>query len=388
VLFRSWVQSDPHHQKMAEQFAAEYEKETGVKIQFDYIAQKEYGSKITAAFADNSEPDIVEGMASWLYDQKVAGRLDPVPDDLASGMAETYHAGGLPLLEYKGKYYGIPLNVNIDVGPLFIYNQAAYDEVGVKPEWDSWDAYIKDLQALTRVQNGVMTRSGFTVANGDLVGQFCMYFLQAGGTFYSADGKSVTINNEYGKKALKLIYDFIYTYNVDLTNATNNTITKGTSGGAYYGPTYTRVLDQEFPNVKWGWAQAPLIPGADTPYFASTNVRAWMVSSNSPNKQAAWDYVRWLNQSEHRLAWSEETGEIPAVKALWQDPTLAGDVRFAPWLPLLPYQVPLAHIGPQEECVKILQGMVRSVLLQQSSIDGALATAEKALNDMIASAQG
>ncbi len=388
VTLRMWVHSNPHYQKMAEQFAAEYEKETGVKIQFDFIPWEEYGSKAVAAFAGNSEPDIMEGVASWLYAQKVAGRLDPVPDDLAQSMTDTYHAAGLPPLEYKGKYYGIPLNVNIDAGPLFIYNKAVFDEAGIKPEWDSWDAYIKDLQTLTTVQNGVMTRSGLTVAGGDLMVQFCMYFLQAGGTFYSADGKSVTINNEYGRKALQVMYDFIHTYKVDTTDVTDFAIAKGSSGGTFYGPWYTKVLDEEFPDVKWGWAKPPLMPGATTPYFPSTNVWAWMVSSNSPNKQAAWDYVRWLNQNEHRLAWSEETGEIPAVKALWQDPTVANNPRFAPWLPLLQYQVPLAHIGPQDEYTKALEDMVNSVLFKQATIDEALAKAEKTLNDMIARTQG
>jgi ABC-type glycerol-3-phosphate transport system substrate-binding protein len=109
-----------------------------------------------------------------------------------------------------------------------------------------------------------------------------------------------------------------------------------------------------------------------------------MVSANSPNKEAAWDYIRWLDDNGKRMAWAEETGEIPAVPELWKDPAIAESKRFGQWLPYLEFQVPLLHIGPQDEYSTILNNMVSSVLFQQSTVDDALATAELQINEMLA----
>ena len=385
VTLRMWVHSNPHYKKIAEQYAAEYEKETGVKIQLDFLPWEEYGSKVVAAFAGGNEPDILEGVASWLYGQKIAGQLDPVPEDLASNITTRYHQPSLPPIEYQGKYYGIPLNVNIDAGPLFVANKAAYDELGITPKWDNWDAYIADLQKLTKTENDVITRSGVTIAGGDPMIQFLMYFLQAGGTFYGPDGKTVTINNEYGKKALQTMYDFLYTAKVDSTDLADfSGVATGTSAGTFYGPWYTKIMDDDFPDVDWEWAQPPVLPDGVGPYFPSANVWAWMVTSKSPNKEVAWDYIRWLDDNGRRMAWSEETGEIPAVPELWTAPAISESKRFGQWIPFLKYQVPLLHIGPQDEYSTILNNMVSSVLFQQATIDDALAKAEQQINEMLA----
>lgn len=385
VTLRMWVHSNPHYKKIAEQNAADYEKATGVKISLDFLPWEEYGSKAVAAFAGGNEPDIMEGVASWLYAQKISGKLDEVPADLSAKVASRYHAPSAAPLEFGGKFYGIPLNVNIDAGPLFVANTALFKEMGVPTQWDSWDAYVKDLQKLTKKENGVITRSGVTIAGGDLMIQFLMYFLQAGGTFYAPDNKSVTINNEFGKKSLQTMYDFLYTYEVDSTDISDfSGVATGVSAGTFYGPWYVRSLEDDFPDMEWGWAKPPLLPGGTKPYFPSANVWAWMVSENSKNKEAAWNYIRWLDENNRRVTWSEETGEIPAVPELWKDSKIADNPMFKEWLPNLQYQVPLLHIGPQDEYTKIIGDMVSSVIFKTATIDDALAKGEKDLNEMLA----
>lgn len=385
ITLRMWVHSNPHYKKMAETYAAEYENETGTKIVLDFLPWEEYGSKAVAAFAGGNEPDILEAVASWLYGQKIAGQLDPLPEDLAANIETRFHQASLPPVEYNGTYYGLPLNVNIDAGPLFVANKALYDEAGVTPKWDNWDAYIADLQKLTQSEGDVITRSGVTIAGGDLMIQFLMYFLQAGGTFYGPDEKSVTINNEYGKIALQTLYDYLYTYKVDSTDLGDFMgVATGTSAGTFYGPWYTKIMDDDFPEVEWVWAETPSLPDGVGPYFPSANVWTWTVSANSPNKEAAWDFIRWLDDNQRRVDWAVETGEIPAVVELWENSDIADSKRFGPWLPYLEYQVPLLHIGPQDEYSNILNNMVSSVLFQEATVDEALAKAEQDLNDFLA----
>ena len=45
-----WVHTDPNYMAVAKANAAEYEKETGVKINLTYVPWDQYGAKIVAAF--------------------------------------------------------------------------------------------------------------------------------------------------------------------------------------------------------------------------------------------------------------------------------------------------------------------------------------------------
>jgi ABC-type glycerol-3-phosphate transport system substrate-binding protein len=379
-----WVQTDPNYEAAAKQEAAEYEKATGVHIKLSYVPWAQYGAKITAAFKAGSQPDLIEGVASWLYAQKTGGQLSEMPATLASQMSGIDNASLVPV-EWKGKQYGVPLNVNIDVGPFTLYNVDAFQKAGITPKWSSWEAYVADLQKLTTKSSGKITRSGIEMMGGDPMVQFLDYFLQAGGKFYSDDEKSVQIDNKYGEVALQTMYDLLNTSHVDSTDLTDAVgIASGTAASINYGPWYIATMKASFPDFKWGWATLPLIPNSVGPYFPGTNVWAWMVPNDSPNKSAAWDYVTWLNNNTRRLAWSEKTGEIPAVKALWSDPTVANDPRWAHWLPYLKYQVPLLYIGPQDTYQTDLTNMVTSVLLKQKSIPDALKSAQDQLNQMLA----
>ena len=379
-----WVHSDPNYMDVAKANAAEYEQATGVHIELTFVPWDQYGAKVVAAFAAGSQPDIIQGVASWLYPQKTAGQLAEVPADLASALADTTAASRAPV-EYQGKSFGVPLNVNIDSGPFLIYNVEAYQAAGVTPQWSTWDALVSDLQKLTIVEGGTMKRSGIEMAGADPVTQFFLYYLRAGGTFYSADQKSVDIANEAGETALQTMYDLLHKAKVDDTNLTDyEGIASGTAASVIWGPWYTALLGNDFPEFEWGWAQIPPSPGQVTEAFAGTNVWAWMVPSAGSNSQAAWDYIRWLGQPDRRVAWSLKTGEIPALQSLWTEPKIADDPRWAPWFPILENQVPLLHIGPQDPQYKALTDMVMGVLLETTTIPAALETAEGQLNEIVA----
>ncbi len=383
VTLSMWVHSDPNYMDVAKANAAAYEAETGVKVDLTFVPWDQYGAKIVAAFTAGSEPDIVQGVASWLYPQKIAGQLTEVPSDLSSTMSDITAASLAPV-EHNGKYYGIPLNVNIDSGPLLLYGKSDFDAAGVTPDWSSWDGFVSDLQKLTVTENGTMKRSGIEMYGADPVTQFLQYYLRAGGTFYAADKKSVDIANQAGETALQTMYDLIHKYKVDDTNLTDyEGIASGTAASVIWGPWYTALLNADFPDFKWGWAKIPESPGQVKEAFAGTNVWAWMVPSSSPNAQAAWDYVRWMNQADKRVAWSLKTGEIPATESLWTNDQIANDPRWEPWFPYLKDQVPVLYIGPQDPQYKALTDMVTGVLLDQAAIPAALQTAQDQLNQIV-----
>lgn len=379
-----WVQTAPPYEKAAQEEAAQYQKLTGDHIELSYVPWSDFGAKLTAAFAANAAPDVIEGVAAWVYAQKVGGQLSPVPANIANEMKSGMDYASVTPMEWKGKYYGVPLNVNIDIGPYTLYNVNEFKSAHVSPRFSNWNSYVSALQKLTKTSGGRVTRSGVEMMGEDPEETWMDYFLQAGGQFYAKNDKSVQIDNKDGARALQIMYDLLYKYKVDsVDNTAAVGIASGQAATINYGPWYISEMESYYPDFNWGWAKVPLIPGSVGPYFPGTNVWSWMVPKSTPNQAAAWKFVSWLNEDRQRYAWSNLTDEIMAVKAMWKEPKIANDPRWKVWFPYLKYQVPLAYIGPQDTYQTVLTNMVDSVMLKQSSIPKALKSAQSQLDKML-----
>lgn len=380
-----WVQTAAPYEKAAQLEAAQYEKLTGVHIELSYVPWADFGAKLTSAFAAGAAPDVIEGVEAWVYAQKVGGELSPVPADIVSEMKSGMDNASVTPMDWQGKYYAVPINVNIDNGPFTLYNIDEFQKAHISPSFSSWNAYVADLQKLTTTANGRITRSGLEMMGGDPETGWMQYFLELGGQFYSKNDKSVQIDNKYGSEALQVMYNLLYKYKVDTVDNTAPVgIASGQAATINYGPWYVAEVKASYPNFKWGWAKAPLLPGSVGPYFPGTNVWCWIVPKSSPNQSAAWKFISWLNEDKQRYVWSNLTGEIMAVKAMWKEPKVANDPRWAPWLPYLKYQVPVAYIGPQDTYTTVLTNMVDSVMLKSVKIPQALKSAQSQLNTMLA----
>jgi ABC-type glycerol-3-phosphate transport system substrate-binding protein len=387
VTLTMWVHTDPNYEDVAKADAAAYEAATGVKITYNFVSWSDYQAKIVAAFASGTEPDIMQGVGSFLYGPKTAGLLDPVPADLQANFS-SFNQASLAPVTWKGQYYGVPFNTNIDSAPVATCSADAIAKAGIDPsKWaGSWDTYISDLQKLTIINSsGKMTRAGLA-QSGDTNSSttFLMYFMELGGTFYGPDGK-VDINNKYGTEALQLMSDMVNKYKVDSPSITTGEgVATGSVACLIAGTWYTRMLEHDFPTFKWQYVKMPLPPGnVGKPFYPGTSVWAWMVPAKSPNKAAAWDYIRWLNQPDKLLAMSTATGEIPANKTLWTQAGVTDSPRFGPFADILPYQVPVETVGPQDGTSTPLFDMTNAVLHGSKSIPDALAAAQQQINQMI-----
>ncbi len=54
-----------------------------------------------------------------------------------------------------------------------------------------------------------------------------------------------------------------------------------------------------------------------------------VVFKDSPNKDAAWAFVKFMADPANQVAWYEEATVLPAVQSAWDDPALADDANVA-----------------------------------------------------------
>jgi multiple sugar transport system substrate-binding protein len=54
-----------------------------------------------------------------------------------------------------------------------------------------------------------------------------------------------------------------------------------------------------------------------------------VVFKNSKQRDTAWKFIQWLSEPETQVTWYQQSTDLPAVKAAWQDPALTADAKLA-----------------------------------------------------------
>ncbi|MCA9943550.1 MAG: extracellular solute-binding protein, partial [Anaerolineales bacterium] len=213
VTIRLWThQNDAFnsgYQSLADAYMAENSNVTIELETFDYDT---YIQTLQTALPAGTEADIMQMFGSWVCSYAEGGNLAAVPEDvitLADAQAAIFPAqiGGYTC---DGQLYGLPQEFNIEYGAVLVNTQLA-DELGltdITAGWGSWDEFIADAQALTGVQDGIITRAGYNFTGSDgMSATFYSLILQNGGEYLTDDGFSV--NTDAGRAALELMQRFV-----------------------------------------------------------------------------------------------------------------------------------------------------------------------------------
>lgn len=129
---------------IAEAFEAQNE---GVTVNFEYVANEAYKSRLPTLLQSNARPDI---FYSWggetLVEQAAAGFLQPIDDLLPEGFSDTIPEAGLQAFSVDGALYGVPQYATEVV---FWTNTALTDQAGIDIDAiQSWDDFLAAVQTL------------------------------------------------------------------------------------------------------------------------------------------------------------------------------------------------------------------------------------------------
>lgn len=310
-----WVEA---YKEMAAKFEEEYPEYT-VEVQ-DYPFNV-YNDKIqTALTSDTAGPDIIAVWGGTAPSFIESDALSEVPEDLSAEMKEDYLEPTLGIYTKEGKYYGVPMEFNLEYGGMIV-NKKMFDEAGVEyPEtWEELRATSKELA----VQNGsVVDPAGFMMIDTDaLICNYLAMILQQGGQ-YLQDDNSINFATPEGVTAMEEILSMVKDGECDLENLTN--------GEYCYNDVYQ---DKGYMASVGSWAIGDgtgvyeLTYGEDYEYvpvpqygeqmaFASETGWGLMVPANSANVDAAWDFVKFFSEPENLVQHNIACSQLPPRKSL------------------------------------------------------------------------
>jgi ABC-type glycerol-3-phosphate transport system substrate-binding protein len=318
-------------------FIAGFQKENpNVKVNYQYVVDKEYNTKMMATLQSGGGPDallVFEEYGTTLPEKGVLVPLDPT----AWGGQQKWEDLWIPevrkQVQVNGKdYYGV---FGTDPGSTIIGNTKLMDEK--KLPWKSaqdqpitWDDLASWAKELTATEGGKITRDGYMITNSygsrRLYQMYEPLLVQNGGQMVTDDGTKCVVNSEAGVKALEWHNKMINELKASLVRRE----TLSPSGELPHEKTAMGLLGfWVYPKFKEENAELapslkaiilPQVKGGTPYYFGGSLPSGYGVPKFSKQQDWGWKYLEFTSRSPND--WLAKAGSVIATKGWAQLPAM------------------------------------------------------------------
>lgn len=358
----------------------------GVKISTSNVPNADFLTKLRASATSKTLPDIAIGDLVWVPQIAQLGTLADLSGLIPADTLSDVNAALTSFGTIDGKQVSVPVSAN---NLAYMYNKTLFEQAGLDPESPptTWEELMADAKAIL-AKTGKPGYDLYTQAgdNGEgLTWNFQVNLWQAGGEFLTEDNSAAAFNTPEGKKALQFWVDLIDSGVSPY--AKWGEFEKGQGGSAQEGSWMVGIWAAD-PPFEFGTAKAPY-PSDGTPATNLGGEQAMVFDNSDAKAKAAADFLAWFLEPAQVTSWSEKTGMLPVLDSVasgsdyldWVDST---EPRLRPFVE----QMADAHARPNTPLYpKISFAFAQEIekaLAGESSVDDALAAAEKAVNDVIA----
>lgn len=323
--------------EMADQFMAE---NPDVEIQLQSIPEGEYKTKLLAALAAGSGPDVAQIPSHGMTEFYNYGLIQPFPKDVISAETATrdYINASIKNLIIEGEVYGLPIDVQTIV---LFYNPALFVQAGLDPNTPpkDWNELIEFAKKTTVWDGGKMVQSGWGLGGYHPVLE--TFMVQAGATFWSEDGETVVFQ-EPQLEAMKFITDAIKVekvYTPEFGSRWTGFKQMKEAMVFGHGAMVGSFKATGSPDLVFKTALPPAHPVTGS---RAVTLTSWtlVIMNDAPDREMAAKWLAYITSAQAQKTWMLTTGELPSLKSVLEDPELISNELYAPILESLKYAVP------------------------------------------------
>jgi len=311
-------------QKITDNFMAQ-NKNVTVKLenQGKYL---ELFDKLMASAKSGQMPTISQvysNRLSWYVSKDLVADLKPYMADGETGFTkedysdipEMFLADGI----WNDKQFAMPFNKSQMV---LYYNVEMFEKAGVKvpTNWEEWKSAAKKL-TVDENGDGEPEVYGCVFAN-NLSTDIAPWLKQAGGATMNEETNELYFDTPETKTAVEFLNSMMQAKIARLAGDDSNANVPLQDGRAAMCVASTSAL----PYIEEGTIEgikidAAALPGniTDDQLYYGTNVAVFDKATDM-QKQAAWEYIKFLTSTENTAYFAAETGYIPVRKSAKEDP--------------------------------------------------------------------
>ncbi|WP_116951970.1 ABC transporter substrate-binding protein [Jiangella endophytica] len=381
---------------VTEQIVPAFEEETGATVEVTFLDWGDMSTKLNAAFAGGTAPDVFGHGPAALADFVANERVEPLTeyvdrlsaedqDDLADAMS-----GG----QVNGTQFLIPLSLQ---GSLLVYNADDFVEAGLDPAnppatWE--DVYDVASDLTVRDASGTIVRSGLLLPSQPIGRQQTFAFLlhSAGGQQLTDDGAEAAFASDEGQRALDYFTQLFSGSDAvsaglgaDYSNAptAQQPLVLGTASITLLSPNSMQQVVTAYPELDLRVMMPPKFEGADDGHALGGAGPGLMINADSAEKDLAWQFIQYMISPDTGAEYTQGIGAIPARASaastpyVQDNPVLQAFVEAAPLYVTNP-NVP-GWVQVRDTMDKYIEQALNETTSARDALDRAAADVDKIL---------
>ncbi|MFC5651224.1 ABC transporter substrate-binding protein [Paenibacillus solisilvae] len=257
-------------------------------------------SKLTAAIAAGSPPDVVNLNGPFIMEVASRGILMPLDDMIKSSDLDLskFYEYTVKQMSFKGHVWGLPGGMD---DRILYYNKDMFKQAGLDPNTPpkTWDELLDYSKKLTVMNGDSYEQIGFIPNFGN--SWLYLYAIQNNGKFLDDEGKKVLLNSPENVEALEFMvkgYDILggaqklNAYSSSFQSGANDPFLSGKVAMVINGNWALTDLLRFAPNLNFGVAMPPTPTGGD--FKTWSGGWAWGVPKGTKHPQEAFEVTKWL----------------------------------------------------------------------------------------------
>lgn len=348
LRFASWQWGEPgfgdFYREAAEAF---HELHPNITVEEYSLPVDQYFDKMLTEVQSGSPADLIMLRGS-LYPQYVAMEaLEPLDDRLAeTDILERWDDAQTTALKVDGKTYGLlTMTRNYQI----VYNKAAFEEAGIDKFPETPEEFYEATVALTRKDEATGEQK-YGLAFPTTVNDFGFYegimlWVNCYGGNFARDGQVTATdpNTIKGLDLMKRMFDAKVTPLGITFSEQQQRIIDGNlgmlTGGPFVYPFLEQLDAEKVKNIDFG--------GTPCPNHTSTGgpQNVIVIPAAAKNKDAAWEYIKFIAQPEWQAKFPELTFSQPGMKGAMREDFADQYPWFKIFLDASPYTISISPPG-------------------------------------------
>ncbi len=312
-----------------------------IKVVHQTFPYEQYGTKVAASVPSGSGPNVINLYYGWLPTYIDSDYLQPLPNDRFNPSdIESEFFDLVKAAKVDGSYYALPTAVR---SLALFWNKDLFSEAGLDPETPpvTVEEMLSMAADIVKMDgSGNYEQTGLTQ---ELRGQVHHYLRevlirQFGGQPYSADGKTVTYNNQAGYDAFKFLVEMQTERQLGMPQFMTDDVTafkSGKMGMTIDGSFRLGTLDK-IEELNYGVAELPSLNGVHN-NFASFWAHGITKFTSGKELEASMKFLEYITSEKAMEMWLENIGELPARKTLANKPEYANHPKYGAFIRGLEY---------------------------------------------------
>ena len=358
--------------EVVSQLLPEFEKQhPGIKVQVQQIPWSAAHEKLLTAYVGDATPDIAMLGNTWVpefvaldalepLDSRVAVSRDVTRGDYFEGIWNTNTVGNVT--------YGIPWYVDTRV---IFYRSDLLASAGCQGMPSTWATWRDCMVRIKSKMNGHQYPLLIPITEWPPI---VILGLQAGSPLLRDDGKFGGFSQPEFMKAFQFYVGLFRDglappfAGTEISNLYQE-FERGNIAMYISGPWQIGEFSTRLPKeMQDKWMTAPL-PGVDGPGVSLAGGASLSLFRQSTHKTEAWQLMEYLSRPDVQVRFHQLTGDLPARRAAWNDPVLAGNKYATAFREQLERTVPTPKVPEWEQiATKVYEHGERAVRGNQTPL--------------------